>query len=368
MFPFKKNIQPKMQQEWEIEPYLHVDKKRIYNPLTEQTLHPTNSLFKIVRKIYQQREANYQLKEKQQRQLLEGKWIIPIDTATDKRFRLRYVSLEGNSACNQACYFCPVAYDPRDRKTMSLEVYEHIVQQLAQFPTLEGVFMMNYNEPTIDRYFKERIALLFRYQLPVALNTNASGLTPKTVEHILKIGQLGYLNVNLSTLDPVEYHQTRGQNQLPKVLENLDYLKQLPFAKEMVITVLGQGDLVHKTNFSAIQDYFTNTNFKVQSFEIMDRAGYLEQGQKVVRPTQKLCGCDNLGSRPLQHLHIDATGKCVLCCEDYEERYEIGDLSKETIIEVLEGKKIAQLRKWIYGIEKAPQDFICRRCIFARTT
>ena len=83
-------------------------------------------------------------------------------------------------------------------------------------------------------------------------------------------------------------------------------------------------------------------------------------------PHARLCGCDNVGSRPLEHLHITPYGKCVFCCEDYDENYVVGDLTAQTVGEVLGGPEIAQLRRWTYGQEDAPDDFICRRCIFAR--
>ena len=56
----------------------------------------------------------------------------------------------------------------------------------------------------------------------------------------------------------------------------------------------------------------------------------------------------------------------MLCCEDYDERYVVGDLTKNTIGQVLASDEIAKLRRWIYGIEEAPADFICRNCVFAR--
>ena len=72
-------------------------------------------------------------------------------------------------------------------------------------------------------------------------------------------------------------------------------------------------------------------------------------------------------TRPLQHLHITPHGKCVLCCEDYDEKYEVGDLNESTIEEVLTGDRIATLRRWVYGLEESPADFICKGCIFALT-
>jgi hypothetical protein len=57
----------------------------------------------------------------------------------------------------------------------------------------------------------------------------------------------------------------------------------------------------------------------------------------------------------------------VLCCEDYSERYVVGDLTRESVTGVLTGPAFAQMRRWAYGLDPAPPDFICRHCVFART-
>jgi hypothetical protein len=103
----------------------------------------------------------------------------------------------------------------------------------------------------------------------------------------------------------------------------------------------------------------------VKRFEIMNRAGRVMVGARPPAVHRCLRGCNQMGSRPLQHLHITAEAKCLLCCEDYDERYVIGDLTSQTIADVLAGPEAARLRRWTYGLEQAPDDFICRRCIFA---
>lgn len=73
-----------------------------------------------------------------------------------------------------------------------------------------------------------------------------------------------------------------------------------------------------------------------------------------------------MSSRPIQHLHITPLGRCVLCCEDYDEAYVGGDLNTSTIDEVMSGPELAKLRRWSYGIDDAPDDFMCRKCTYAR--
>ena len=64
-------------------------------------------------------------------------------------------------------------------------------------------------------------------------------------------------------------------------------------------------------------------------------------------------------------LAVNATGTAVLCCQDYYEKWTVGDLSRQSVAEVLGGDRIAQMRRWAYGVEPAPDDFLCRRCEFA---
>jgi hypothetical protein len=74
-----------------------------------------------------------------------------------------------------------------------------------------------------------------------------------------------------------------------------------------------------------------------------------------------------MGSRPLQHLHINPRGLCILCCQDYSESVVVGDLTQASVAEVLAGPEMARLRRQVYGLEAAPAGFICHSCKFALT-
>jgi MoaA/NifB/PqqE/SkfB family radical SAM enzyme len=281
------------------------------------------------------------------------------------------VSIETHTVCNQACVFCPVSIAPREAQSMDDALFARIVHQLASFrDTIEAIFLSSYNEPTLDPRLVEHCELLMRTGLPVALNTNATGLTPARVDRLAALGVLRLLSVNLSTLDRDRYKSDRGHDHLDLVLRNLDYAAQRLVATDMVIAVLGDEDDAHARTVDAVRNRFAGTRFQVRGHAVMDRAGRLPIGLKPEpapdgRGPQRLAGCENLGSRPLQHLHITPAGRCVFCCEDYDERYIVGDLETMTLRQVLESDAMAQLRRWSYGLDEAPDDFICRKCIFA---
>ncbi|MBK5257988.1 MAG: radical SAM protein [Thermoanaerobaculia bacterium] len=345
--------------ETKVNPFLHIDPERVYNPLTDLELLRGDPRFDLVQAALRGEPAS--------EALLDGGWIVPSGVDLSLQHRLKLVSLETLTTCNQRCYFCPVSIAPREDVAMSVEMFESIVEQLTDYrETLEGVFLQSYNEPTVDRRFIDFCKTIYAADLPVAVLSNGSGFTPAKVDALLEMGPLRYLGINLSTLDRHRYQQDRGEDHLPRVLTNLDYMKDLPVATQMGIVVLGTGNDTHRSDFESIRERFAGSRFDVQFHTVMDRAGWLDVGLKPLNPQQPLAGCDNLGSRPIQHLHITPQGKCVLCCEDYDENYVVGDLTGQSVAEVLAGPELAKMRRWVYGIEEAPENFMCRGCVFAK--
>lgn len=352
---------------WQLNPFLHLGPGKVYDPLSDRELAQGDEDFAPLAALVGGERTLAELSEPERERLGAAGWLLPGDVDPATRFRLKYVSLESHTICNQACYFCPVSIAPREDHFMPTELYERIVGQLAAFrATIEAVFMINYNEPTVDKRFVDLVRTLRDAGLPPAVLTNGTGLTPDRVDALLALGGLRYLSINLSTLDRERYASDRGGDHLPLVLRNLDYLKDLPVAPEMDLVVLGRGDDVHRRDHEEIAARFAGSRIRVKPYEVMDRAGYLQIGLKPTRPGRPLRGCDNVGSRPLQHLHVTPRAKVVFCCEDYDEYHVVGDLSEQSVTEVLSGAPLAELRRWSYGLQEAPADFMCRKCIYAR--
>ena len=342
-------------------PYLHYEEGRIYNPLTDRALLPGDGTFETFRRFQDTGVAD--------ETLVRDGWLVREDEDLSRRFHLKVVSLETVTTCNQKCYFCPVSVAPREDEEMPTEVFERIVEQLKEFrSTIDGVFLQSYNEPTVDRRFVDHCRTLFEAGLPVAVLSNGSGLTPAKSDGLLKHGRLRFLCINLSTLDEERYERDRGENHVKAVMRNIDYAKDLPLADEMRIIVLGSGDDEHRENFEAVRDRYAGSRFDVQQHLTVDRGSWhLEVGKKAVARVGKLAGCELIGSRPLQHIHITATADCILCCQDYDENYVVGNLKTHSVREVLEGDQMARMRRMAYGIEESGPDFICRNCVFAIT-
>jgi pyruvate-formate lyase-activating enzyme len=346
-----------------VSPYLHDRASLLYNPTTGESLPKDGDGFRALSRIHQGMAPDVEPGVLEH--LRAARFLIDDLDAETRRSHLLFVSLETCTSCNHRCPFCPVSVDPREREVMSQELFESIADQVLEIGgTGVVVFLSNYNEPTVDPLFEERCLALFARGLPVSLLTNASHLDPARADRIARAGRFRYIGINLPTLDPERYQRMHGTRDLSRVLENIDALRAREIGEETAIVVLGDNDAPHRKDVAEIRVRFEPLGWEVKPFRIRSRPA---SGTFVPEPppVKELRGCELMGSRPFEHLHVTATGKAVLCCQDYYEKLTVGDLKTETVAQILGGDVMARLRRWTYGVEAAPDDFLCRRCEFA---
>lgn len=346
-----------------VSPYLHNRGRVLYNPATGASIRKDSEEYRALSRVREglPADAGPAILE----HLRAARFLIEdLDTET-RRSHLLFLSLETCTSCNHRCPFCPVSVDPREREVMSQELFESIVDQTVAAGGKDVVvFLSNYNEPTVDPLFEERCRALFDRGLAVSILTNASHFGPERAQRLEEAGRFRYIGINLPTLDPERYEKLHGTRDLARVVANIEAMRARELASEAAIVVLGEEDERHRQDTAAIREKFEPLGWQVKPFRIRSRPA---SGTFVPEPPARkiLKGCELMGSRPFEHLHVTATAKAVLCCQDYYEKLTIGDLKTQSVAEVLGGDVMARLRRWTYGVEEAPADFLCRRCEFA---
>src|SRR6185436_4530666 len=166
----------------EVNPFLHVGPDRVYNPLIDRALLAGEPGYAELRALLARAGGPGEAPAAERARLAEAGWLVPADSEPERRFLLKYVSLEAHTVCNQACYFCPVSVAPREDHFMPMDLYERILGELSVWrDTIEAVFMINYNEPTADRRFVEQVRAIKAAGLRPAVLTNGTGLTPARI-------------------------------------------------------------------------------------------------------------------------------------------------------------------------------------------
>jgi len=354
---------PAVEEPETVSPFLHDRESALYNPVSGVSLPKDGEGFRALSEI--ERGLSPEVAPAVLDHLRAARFLIDDLDAEARRTHLLYVSLETCTSCNHRCPFCPVSVSPREREVMTQELFESILDQVVEAGgNRTVVFLSNYNEPTIDPLFEDRVRALFARGLPTSLLTNASHLSPERAAALEPHGRFRYVGINLPTLDPERYEKLHGTRDLARVLSNIDALAANRLSEESAIVVLGDEDEEHRRDVEQIRARFEPRGWDVRPFRIRSRPA---SGTFVPEPPAKkrLRGCEQMGSRPFEHLHVTATAKAVLCCQDYYEKLVVGDLKTQTVAEVLGGDTMARLRRWTYGVEEAPADYLCRRCEFA---
>jgi len=229
------------------------------------------------------------------------------------------VSLETFAKCNAACTFCP--YPTLDRIGAKLpdDLLWRLGDEMSGWKIPFDFCPFKVNEPLLD---KRLMSLLERIEsdtiATIRLFTNGQALTEKWVEEINQLDRLKVLWVSLNAHEPKEYRDLMGLD-FEKTARNLDFLHGSDFVHPVTISRVG-----HSEEF---QQYVHSRwpRFDIVQIKKDGWLGYTEAGVTEVPNTPCI--------RWLE-LSIMATGMVSLCCMDGEGAFSIGDLNKQTMLDV----------------------------------
>ncbi|MEV5747921.1 radical SAM/SPASM domain-containing protein [Actinoallomurus sp. NPDC052308] len=287
--------------------------------------------------------------------LVDRGWLQrPAELCTE--YLLTTAQIEVTAHCNWGCEFCPVSLDRKPPATMPMPLFEEIIDKIAVYDTIRYVTFHFYNEPTLDRFFAERVAVLREYGLKLRLLCNASNLTDEKIALLQQGDTLLQLVVNVPSLDEDEFRALTGYKRPGRTLANVE--AALDAGLRVAIVVNGVGQDVER-RLEAVRAHFEPRGAAVSSSLISDRAGTLsEDYYQDVHVEGRLRGC----SWPVNHAHFSVGGDMFICCNDYYQREKFGNIRSGSVHELMTSEEAVLLRRRVFGVAEAPDDYICRAC------
>ncbi len=235
-----------------------------------------------------------------------------------------HIEVETINRCNGNCSFCPVNSkdDPREKTIMKVELFEKIVNQLAKIGYKGRFTTFSNNEPLLD----ERIIDFNRYarkKLPDArmhLFTNGTLLTIEKFTALMEV---------LDELIIDNYHQDLKLIKPCREIE--EYCRIHPQLKKKVTIVLRKPKEI-----------------------LTSRGGEAPNRRHVPDYGKDRCAL------PFRQMVVRPDGKVSLCCNDALGKYTLGDVDKETLLDIWYGPKFQKVRECLY---KGRQEWgNCRHC------
>lgn len=238
--------------------------------------------------------------------------IGPVNAYVNEVFEhvplFREVEIETVNRCNGICDFCPVnkKHDSREYHLMSEELYKNIIDQFAEINYAGAIAPFSNNEPFLDNHIIERTKYM-REKLPNArihMYTNGTLLTLERFKEIVNY---------LDELIIDNYHHEQKLLKTSQAVK--EYCDANPELKKKVTIVIRDPK------------------------EILTSRGGDAPNRKELKSFGE-CKC----ALPYQQLIIRPDGKVSLCCNDPLGKNTLGDLTKESILDVWYGEKYNQIR------------------------
>lgn len=273
-------------------------------------------------------------------------------------------SIETSTTCNHTCQYCPVSEFTVAHQVMDLDLFRHVMDELAGLGRkMKRISYNHYNEPLVDPYLVERVRLSVGYDFfrRILLNTNLSILPKKLPGELTFARDRLEFNINLPTADPERYRQLHGKDHFHRVEANIGRLREAGFKVRINIQ---DNNLVNRADMASVVSRFGDM-MPVDTIESTSRGGLVEA---VIRPYVKkedavLAGC--LQDRPVAYVHIGVAGEVFFCCQDFFKKDRLGDLTQQTLKEILDSPPARKYLEYVYGGLESPVDFICKRCELA---
>jgi len=266
-------------------------------------------------------------------------------------------TIEPTNACMMTCRCCPRRYMKRKIEFMDLDFFKKIIDQ-AKWNT--GMDFSQFGDPLMHPQLDKMIKYCEDRNIKTMLAVNPNLLTKKNNLSILKAG-VSSIGISIDGLNDEQYKFYRGQNadyELAKenVRNLLEIKRQLNSDVEIHISGIMNETLKNSfEKFKKIWNDLGIVNVQQVGYKVFDGSNSeLYQYGTPYKSSGAHCSESWVG------FSVVASGKVVPCCFDYDEKVVLGDLKKQTLLEIWEGESMINLRReFKSGIITNP---LCKNC------
>ncbi|MDG2089360.1 MAG: SPASM domain-containing protein [Arenicellaceae bacterium] len=238
------------------------------------------------------------------------------------------VFFEVRTLCNGRCSFCAASIqnETRTDQSMSFELYDKVISELAEFDFEGRIAYHVNNDPLI---FKElqRFVDNARQKLPrawIQILTNGVALTTKKAEALIAGG------INEITID---WYNDDLESALPK---KFDIIRNEILPKYYAEDQIQAG---HYAEFTSERIFRWNIFRRLQNEVLNSRGGTAPNKQEKSMAPRGFC------EYPFTQFNITANGKVSKCCSDLYFSDVMGDVNKNTVLEIWNNDHFRNVRE-----------------------
>lgn len=273
----------------------------------------------------------------------------------------KQIAIETYNVCNLRCIMCPYPKMTRPKTKMSMSLFQKIVDDASENGFTE-INLTLYSEPLLDDLLFQRIAYAKSKGLKVGLTSNGTLLTSDKIEKILE-SRLDWIFFSIDSENKEYYENIRVGANFEQTCINIRKLikqrKKKNVNKPLIIihsTVLTKENLRASKLLTSIltgADHFTMAlaDSRMEKKFSFARKSFFKPYKLRLYP------CPILWTA----YSVISNGKVPFCCKDYNCSIELGDLNKQTIMEIWNSDKLNRIKELHLRGEGDKIEF-CKNC------
>jgi radical SAM protein with 4Fe4S-binding SPASM domain len=274
---------------------------------------------------------------------------------------LRCVIFGTTAICNASCIHCPTNKVFRKgfpHGRMNLELFQKIVTDLRD-GEFAGWFLFGlYGEPLEDTLLEQRLKII-RQLLPlspISIATNCGVFD--SGKHAFIVDLADDIGVHVEAITPEIYDRFMDPLKAERVFPKIISLLSLDKGKKVHIT-----SPLHKGNLAELErihTYFEAYGARESHFTPIGNRSWEggPWGELSLLPVGGLCS-----PHALEVFVVDWDGTVVACCSDFSKSLRLGDLTRQSVSEVLNSEAWNEMFE-IHRTKNWCQKEACGRCRF----
>lgn len=284
-------------------------------------------------------------------------------------------NIETTNACNMECEMCPrTTMMTRSIETLDKGTFLDIIEQIKPFSQKtwkkweqfiehnygisknemsENHFFLyiipkviqlhGYGDPLLDKNMGEYVKILSKKGFYSYFSCNPANINIEKTTEMFENG-LDYIKYSIESIDDVQHKEIRGRasnftESYNKILQLLELKKKNAYKTIIIITMLDLNKTGQIDEFKKLKEYFDSLDVYIY-LKSEDQQWYRKDyhGTNSIH-WREIC------RHPWMSMTIKSNGEAAMCMEDFNNEIILGDARKETLYDIWNGEKYAQLRK-----------------------
>ena len=293
--------------------------------------------------------------------------VIPISTPY-------VIFVDTCDACNFKCAFCPTSDSKlmksvnRPLRVMKIELFKKLVNDMLEFPEkVKTLRMYKDGEPLLNKKISEMIEYAKSKNCceKIDITTNASLLTENKGKELVEAG-LDRINISIEGVNKEQYKNFSDVDiEFERVFENVKNFHKNKKNCEMLVKI--NGDTLSEKDLLKFFKIFGNYTDLIHVERILDCwpnfsfRGNLKSNKNLGIWGEEVEKELDVCPYPFYSISLNSNGTMSLCFLDWAHKLVVGDLNKESLKEIWNGKNLKNYRMMFLKGNRKEHD-VCGKC------